>query len=1373
MSTAAAIGGRYVVEDALGRGGMAAVYRVRDVKTGQRVALKRAWARDPAKARKRRALLEREFHTLAQLKHPRIIEVYDFGVDESGPYYTMELLDGADLDKAGQLEWRKACSLMCDIASSLAILHSRGLLHRDVSARNVRQTADGRAKLLDFGTMLSIGVVDEVVGTPPFMSPEVLQMQALDARADLYSLGALAYHTLTGRHAYPASRPSDLRDVWRSRPIPPQRINPEIPPNLSALVLQLLALDRSARPQTAAEVLERLRVIADLPAEDLPEISRAYLTTPSLVGRQKALVGVRTRMLSLVRGEGGVVLVEGTPGSGRSRMLDACVFEAKLLGANVARAGATDTVTEPWGCARRLCSQLFALMPDQALDASRLARHVLSHVIEEVAAAESETSNTGTRTASFPERSVLLRELRDFILTLGSQQRLLLVVDDADRIDEVSAALLAAVGDKSDSLSLMLVLAMGSDVEQTRSASQNLLRSVAHRVELEPLDLEQTGSLMRSVFGDVPNVELCAGRIYSLAQGSPRISMELAQHLVDRGLARYESGRWSLPVRLHENDLPATLSGSLALRLNQLTEDARELADALAIADGHRLSLASYGQLTTHRDSQRVFAALQELVSARVLIAAADEHRFSQRGFVSVLVENLAPARSHTSHARMADFLASTGGDVLRRAHHLFHAGREREALEQLCALDLQDRPPPLALLELAVEHAEKNVGSLSARALHRLRMALLTQASLLLAADSFERCLPPVLRQLEQDSGLVAYRELDSLPPEQRLPQALAKQQERYLATPERDQVYAVGDAVRELARLIGATCSMAGSLLEPALLDRLPSLEPLLPLSPALRVVSLLEDTTRDMVLSRHGRAVKHYNEVLARIEEPDHAGMDSSQHQRTRMGIHYALALLEAAKGLDHAEERAKILESTRSLRVAAWRVRSLLSLNRGNVEAAQKAARRAELLRLQDEDLTHYAGTDATLELFAFNQLGDLLGVKSALDAISALGQSYPGYRAFVPWAQSCYRLLQGDVQSANEWIAPACAKLRPGVDPAYTLSAVQHVRVMRELGATPAALEQTRRYVDDMRKFELVGIEIPLLIEAALMEAQAGDFAPATEKLDAVTRDREAAGASGLALGFCYEARARVAILMRDRAGFERYAGLCATEYAKGQSAYLNVKYTRLLEDARQCELGPPSHGPMPIVLSLQPLAFDPETESLRGKILECTDASDRARCALTMLLQSTESYLGYLYGVDASGLVPLAGLPETKAEPELEGWLAGWVLMEKERSLDGVTVGTVTYSSAPPNVDGSTRTLDGDSSRPGAMIYTDDDGRRFIASPLVAMQGSTRILVAMLAVQITGAHLPNPPVALCGQLAKLLLEHGDVKGVELAELSED
>jgi hypothetical protein len=1350
---------------------MAAVYRVRDAKTGEHLALKRAWGRDENRARKRRALLEREFHTLAQLRHPRIIEVYDFGVDEDGPYYTMELLDGADLDKAGPLPWRKACGLICDIASSLAILHSRGLLHRDVSGRNVRQTADGRAKLLDFGTMLSIGVVDDVVGTPPFMSPEVLQMQALDARADLFSLGALAYHTLTGRHAYPAARPSDLRDVWRSRPMPPQRVSSDIPAGLSALVLQLLALDRAARPQTAAEVIERLCAIADLPKEDLGEISRAYLTTPTLVGRQKALVGVRGRMLSLARGEGGVLLVEGVAGSGRSRMLDACVFEAKLLGAHVARASAIDAGSEAWGVARRLCSQLFTMLPDQARAASRLARSVLEHVVEEVSA---EVTGSGTASVTLPERSVLLRELRDFLLALGSHHRLLLVVDDADRIDEPSAALLTALADKSERQSLMLVVAMGPETEQGRSAPQHLLRTLAHRVELDPFDPDQTTSLMRSVFGDVPNLQLCAGRIYELAHGSPRASMELAQHLVDRGLARYEAGRWSLPARLDQRDLPDTLSDSLAHRLAQLSPDARELADALGIADGQQLSIASYRRLTGHGDAQRVFAALQELVSARVLIAAADDHRFSQRGFISVLLAEMPPVRRRSLHARLAELLATSGGDVLLRSHHLFHAGREREALDLLCGLDLQLRAPPIALLERAVAYAEQNSGSLSARTLDRLRMALLGQSALLLSVDSFERCLPPVLRQLEQDSGLALYRELESLPPAQRLPQALAHQQERYLATPEREQVHPVGDAIRELARVTGATCAMAGSAMDLTLLDRLPSLEPLLPLSPALRVVSQLSQATRDILTGAHGRAVAHYEAVLARIDEPDRAGMDGTQHQLTRLGVHYALALIEATGAVDRAEERAKILEAQRTMRVAAWRVRNILELNRGNVEAAQKCARRAELLRLQDEELTHYAGTDVPLELCAFNLLGDLLGVKSALDAMTVMAQSYPGWQAFIPYAQSCYRLLQGDVQSANEWIAPACAQLRPGVDPAFGISAVQHVAVLRQLGPTPAALERTQEYLTHFREYQLVAVEPILQLEVGLLEGQAGEFDRAVQRLDTLIREREAAGATGLALGSCYEARARVAIWMNDRAGFERVAAQCATEYAKGQSPYLNVKYARLMDEARQRDLTVPSHGAVPAMISLRPIQVDAEVEAVRGRIVECVDRADRARCALTLLLQSTESYLGYLYGAEESALIPLAGLPDTNAQPELEGWLAGWVMSERQRSQDGLALGTVTYSSEPPpGPEDATRTLDGDCSRPGAMIFTDRDGRRFFANPLSTTNGLTRTLVAMLAVQITGPHLPNPPVALCEELAKLLLEHRDVSGIELATQSED
>jgi hypothetical protein len=1360
-ASTAAVGGKYIIEEALGRGGMGVVYRVRDPKTGARLALKRAWARDPAKAFKRRSMLEREFHTLAQLRHPRIIEVYDFGVDEDGPYYTMELLDGADLDRAGQLPWRTACKLICDIASSLAILHSRGLLHRDVSARNVRQTADGHAKLIDFGSMSSIGVIGDSVGTPPFMPPEAVQMQQLDARADLYSLGALAYHALTGRNAYPAARASDLRDVWRSRPIPPQRVSADIPAALSTLVLQLLALDRAARPQTAAEVMERLRVIADLPTEDLPQITRAYLTTPSLVGRDKALLGVRGRMLSLVRGEGGVLLIEAPEGGGRSRMLDACVFEAKVLGAQIVRASAADDRTDAWGTARRLCSQLFTLMPEQAASAARLGRNVLTHVIEEIA--NDDVTDTGTVSITVPERSLLLRELRDFLLALGSQQRLVLVIDDADRVDEPSSALLAALADKTERQSLLIVLAMSPESDQPKAASERLLRRLAHRIVLDPLEPEETVSLMRSVFGDVPNVQVCAGRIHAIAQGNPRASMELAQHLVDRGLAQYEAGRWTLPARLDETVLPDSLADSLAARLRGLTADARELAEVLAIAEGVTLSAENAAQLTTHNDPKRVFAAFQELVTARVLTATAGEPRFSQRGFIRVLLDDLPEARSRPLHGRVAQLLSRVAGEPLRRIQHLLLAGREREALELLCGLDFHQHQPPLQLLERAVEYADRNPKLLAARALHRLRMALLSLSSLQLAAGSFERCLPHVLRQLEHDSGLEFYRELDSIPPDQRLAQALTRQQERYLATPDREQVYAFSDALRELARLIGATCSMAGSVLDLSLLARLPSLEPFLPLSPALRIVAEVADGTRDMIHGAHGRAAAHYEAVLARLEEPDRAGLDPFQHSRTRLGVHYALALIEASVGLDRAESRAKILEADRALRVSAWRVRSLLALNQGNVEAAQKFSRRAELLRLQDEQITQYVGTDAALELTAYERLGDLFGVKSALDTILILGQSYAGWRAFIPWAQSSYLLLRGDVQAANEWIAPALDQLRPGRDLAYGGSAIQHVRVLRELGPTPAAVARAREYVAHVREHEL-SLRLPYLeLEVSLLESQAGEHERAIERITSAIAEREATGVTGFPLGMFYETRARIAIRMRDREAFEAAAAKCATEYAKHPSPHLQIKYTGLIEDARQGHVVRADHDPIPPALSLRPGREDAKAEALRNRLLECVDAGDRARCALTLLLESTDSYLGYLYGVHESGIVPLAGLPDTKADPALESWLASWVVAERVSDEDELMTGTISHDDETAGDE--TRSLDGPPSTP--TIFTDDEGRRFYATALSTTRDSSRRLVALLAVQITGVHLPTPRVALCSELASQLLDHGDVTGVAL------
>src|SRR5262245_40749254 len=175
------IAGRYRVEKLLGKGGMGAVYAAVDTSTGRRLALKTTSANASSKVLE---LFKREFHTLHGLRHPNIIEVYDYGRDDDNFFYTMELLEGRDLGGAAPLPWREVCSYLRQVATLLGLLHARRLLHRDVTPRNLWVLPDGRLKLIDFGALCPFGVPTEVVGTPPFIAPEWLYDRASGIRVD-------------------------------------------------------------------------------------------------------------------------------------------------------------------------------------------------------------------------------------------------------------------------------------------------------------------------------------------------------------------------------------------------------------------------------------------------------------------------------------------------------------------------------------------------------------------------------------------------------------------------------------------------------------------------------------------------------------------------------------------------------------------------------------------------------------------------------------------------------------------------------------------------------------------------------------------------------------------------------------------------------------------------------------------------------------------------------------------------------------------------------------------------------------------------------------------------------------------------------------
>jgi tetratricopeptide (TPR) repeat protein len=1345
------------VLELLGRGGMGAVYRVCDERTGKELALKRLLTSDSGDDLIAR-LFEREFHTLSELAHPRIIEVYDYGMDASGAFYTMELLGGQDLRAVGKIAWREACVLLRDVASSLAILHSRRLLHCDLSPRNVRCTLDGRAKLLDFGAMMPMGgVAKRVVGTPAFMAPEMAQMQPLDGRADLFALGALGYFLLTGRQAYPARSVPELRDVWRRTPRTPVELSPETPAALSQLVMELLQLSRTARPRTAGVVMERLCAIASLPSDEHADVAEAYLTTPTLVGRDEQLSVVRRRLLDAARGTGRLIVVKGASGSGRSRFLDGCVLEAKLLGFHVLKAGAGDATRGMYGVARVLCQQLFELAPEAARRSASLHGPVLAHVIGSELAGSPAAPEP-------PPRSKLLAALRDLVLSAARSLRLVIAVDDIDRIDEASASLLAALAQKTERRALCLVLTMDSSAEGT--AALDMLVAAGEPITLLALDEAQTEQLLRSIFGDVSHVVTVARRIHGIAQGNPRGIMQLATHLVEQRIARYDAGGFILPARLREDELPPSVAATLERRMATLEPDALELARILALTDPTELPTTSYPDLTSHRDRARTFRAIDRLVRAQVLEPEGDRYRVSDPAFRPVLCAGLGTAERIELHGRLARAF-EPGGTVSRRAHHLMESEQAEAAIRVLLAQFLKDPNEPrdpledyvpgmLELLERAAEAADAL--RLPAPLRMELRMKTAGASQFLGDVERFMRLAPPTLAQLHRESGLAEYEQLDpSMEPMARLTEALTRVQHRYDATAETERGLAPVDAVRELARCCAMFAAVAILACDPDMLDRMPSLRPLAPLSPAISAIQLFIDGVRAMVLGQTHRSCVLLKSLLDRLSEPDGAGLGELYRKSLRLGAIYILGLCEASTGLPDANDRVIELEREPGHRVNAQRVHVVCHLMQGNAEEAASAQRRAELMMLQDGQQQRYPDSALRSDLYLYVLADDLAGMKLLYEQVTAAVRRFPKWYALVPLAQCHYRRLQGDPAGALEALRPVLT-IDPMRNRDWSLVASAHVTALHELGRAEEAVTVGRSAFELSERHDLQPHNRMIAHATADALIATGRVEEALALAERMIAEVTAEGIRGLALGCFHELRARVAIAQDDGASFQKFADLCATEYRIGHNPALAAKHARLVRGAVQRGLVP---------ATVQRPSSPPGRESLapvlgivRSRLLECENGSDRARCALTILSEHIQPAQAFIYGLREGQATLLSSLHDDP-EPAQLG-VAVQRYLQRELQFEEVT-----DLSAPLDTDqrSHAESLEDSSARPETLSTTlasGGSGDALYPVLLTSKREGQLTIAGVVALGFSGGRRNMPSASLLNALADALITHDDV-----------
>jgi eukaryotic-like serine/threonine-protein kinase len=312
--------GPYEIQSPLGAGGMGEVYRARDTRLGRDVAVKvltEFFAKDPERLRR----FEQEARAVAALNHPNIVAVYDIGTQDGRAYLVSELLEGETLREAlhgGQLSTRKATDYAVQVASGLAAAHEKGVVHRDLKPENIFITSDGRVKILDFGLAKLVapeakpdeGATIEnvptsagaVLGTVGYMSPEQVRGEPVDARSDIFALGAILYEMLSGQRAFRRDTSAETMTA----------ILKEDPPELSSTTkLVSPAMERIVRRCLEKNPVQRFQSARDL-AFNLEGVSGASSSSGAAVAPSETPAsarGTKTRLLALAAGLLSLILV--------------------------------------------------------------------------------------------------------------------------------------------------------------------------------------------------------------------------------------------------------------------------------------------------------------------------------------------------------------------------------------------------------------------------------------------------------------------------------------------------------------------------------------------------------------------------------------------------------------------------------------------------------------------------------------------------------------------------------------------------------------------------------------------------------------------------------------------------------------------------------------------------------------------------------------------------------------------------------------------------------------------------------------------------------------------------------------------------------
>lgn len=602
---------RYEIKETLGAGGAGVVYRAWDRVRESDVALK--WLTGAA------GDLGAEFRLLAQLNHPHVLKVHDYGYCEGNPYYTMDILPGAR-----PLSVKDPWDYYFQFLRGLDYIHAQGIIHRDLKPANILVSA-GQVYLVDFGLATS----GARGGTLFYASPEQLAGREIDHRSDLYAVGILLYERLYGQGEHPFK--GRFAESIRAAATFPED---EEPNPLAWLLRACLEREPGARPDSAGEMLQRLiRALGVDEPQETPDTLMAWVRPAAFIGREAELTQLDQRAA-----QGRVIYLGGMPGVGKSRL-------AKEWGNQLLTEGRVATVLNGRMTGDHLGGWQHILHEGLGLLDKR-SRERLRHELE-----------VGQREQ---RRGVIEAILGQVLKSIPLPA--LLILDDYHYLaaENASRSILTYLEQLIPAAGLpVTILLIGREFDSA---------PVEALVSLTDLSYEQTRLVLNSVLLGLPEEALT--QLVTQCGGNPAFIEETARLLVESGSVTKTPRGWQMRPRaaLPHNETMYSLVHERLARLPAALGEALEVAAIL----GHTFPISIFEKLCPVRH-------LLELERRQFIELHGQEARFKSGVVAHIVYEAITPCERRQSYHRRAGelFAASQPANTFALAHHYSLAGEE------------------------------------------------------------------------------------------------------------------------------------------------------------------------------------------------------------------------------------------------------------------------------------------------------------------------------------------------------------------------------------------------------------------------------------------------------------------------------------------------------------------------------------------------------------------------------------------------------------------------------------------------------------------------------------------------------------------------